>query len=50
VSRILAFKSHLLLLKIFKIDVLEILQWIALYVKIDRPETNNTTTKINQTE
>jgi hypothetical protein len=39
----------LLLLKIFKLDVLEILQQLALYTIIDRPETSNTH-KINQIE
>jgi hypothetical protein len=42
-------KSCLLLLKIFKVDVLEILWQLALYTMIDRPETSNTH-KINQTE
>jgi hypothetical protein len=42
-SRILAFKSCLLLLKIFKINVLEVLRRLALYATIDRPKTNNTT-------
>jgi hypothetical protein len=45
----LAFKSRLLLLKIFKVEVLQILQQLALYATIDRPETNNIH-KINQTE
>jgi hypothetical protein len=39
----------LLLLKIFKVDVLEILWQLALYTMIDRPETRNTH-KINQTK
>jgi hypothetical protein len=39
----------LLLLKIFKIEVLEILWQLALYVMIDRPETGNIQ-KINQIE
>jgi hypothetical protein len=45
----LAFESHLLLLEIFKIEVLEILRQLALYATIGKPETNNTT-RINQTE
>jgi hypothetical protein len=45
----LAFESHLLLLEIFKVEVLEILRQLALYATIDKPETNNTT-RINQTE
>jgi hypothetical protein len=48
-SRTLAFKSHLLLLKIFKVDVLEVLWQLILYVMIDKPKTSNTH-KINQTE
>jgi hypothetical protein len=49
VSRTLAFKSYLLLLKIFKVDVLEVLQWLALYAMIDRPKTSNIH-EINQTK
>jgi hypothetical protein len=45
----LAFESHLLLLEIFKVEVLEILRQLALYAMIGKPETNNTT-RINQTE
>jgi hypothetical protein len=45
----LAFKSCLLLLKIFKVDVLEILRQLALYATLHRPETSNIH-KINQTE
>jgi hypothetical protein len=41
-SRSLAFKSHLLLLKIFEVDVLEVLRWLALYVIINMSETSNT--------
>jgi hypothetical protein len=37
----LAFKSRLLLLDIFKVDVLEILQQFVLYVTIDKPEISN---------
>jgi hypothetical protein len=48
-SRALAFKSHLLLLKMFKVDVLEVLWQLVLYVTIDKPKTSNTH-KINQTE
>jgi hypothetical protein len=39
----LAFKSRLLLLRVFKVDVLEILHGLALDLKIDRPETSNRT-------
>jgi hypothetical protein len=39
----LAFKSSLLLLKVFKVDVLEILWWLTLYSTIGRPERNITT-------
>jgi hypothetical protein len=42
-SRTLAFKSCLLLLKIFEIDVLEVLRWFALYLTIDRLETSKRT-------
>jgi hypothetical protein len=45
----LAFEFHLLLLEIFKVEVLEILRQLALYATIDKSETNNTT-RINQTE
>jgi hypothetical protein len=45
----LAFESRFLLLEIFKVEVLEILRQLALYVTIGKPETNNTT-RINQTE
>jgi hypothetical protein len=45
----LAFKSHLLLLKVFEVEVLEILHRFFLYSTIDRPETSNIH-KINQTE
>jgi hypothetical protein len=45
----LAFKSRLLLLKIFKVDVLEILWQLALYATINRLETSNIH-KINQTK
>jgi hypothetical protein len=48
-SSTLALESHLLLLKIFKVDVLEILQQLALHATIDRLEINNIH-KINQTE
>jgi hypothetical protein len=47
VSRTLAFESCLLLLEIFKVEVLEILQQLALYVTIGKPKTNNTI-RINQ--
>jgi hypothetical protein len=42
VLRTLAFKSHLLLLEILKVEVSEILQQLTLYAMIDMPETNNT--------
>jgi hypothetical protein len=38
----LAFKSHMLLLEILKVEVSEILQQLTLYAMIDMPETNNT--------
>jgi hypothetical protein len=41
VSRTLAFESRLLVLKVFKVDVLEILHRLALYLMIGRPETSN---------
>jgi hypothetical protein len=37
----IAIKSRLLLLKIFKVDVLELLWWLALYATIDRSEISN---------
>jgi hypothetical protein len=43
VSRILAFKSHLLLLEVFEVDVLEVLRWLALYSMISRLETSKRT-------
>jgi hypothetical protein len=49
VSRRLAFKSCLLLLDIFKVEVMEILRQLAFYAMIDRPEINNTI-RINDTE
>jgi hypothetical protein len=39
----------LLLLEVFEVDVLEILQWLALHSTIDRSETSKKT-KINKTE
>jgi hypothetical protein len=48
VSRTLAFKSRWLL-QIFKVEVLEILHRLALYLMISRPEISNIH-KINQTE
>jgi hypothetical protein len=41
VSRTLAFKSRLLLLEIFEVEVLKIFHGLALYSKIGRPETSN---------
>jgi hypothetical protein len=35
----LVFESRLLLLEVFEVDVLEILQQLALYATIDRPKT-----------
>jgi hypothetical protein len=49
VSQALAFKSCLLLLEIYKVDVLEILWRLTLYTTIDRSEISNIH-KINQTE
>jgi hypothetical protein len=49
VLRTLAFKFRLLLLKIFKVDVLEVLRWLALYVMIDKSKTSNIH-KINKIE
>jgi hypothetical protein len=43
VSRILAFKSRLLLLEILEVDVLKILWQLVLYVMIGRPETSKRT-------
>jgi hypothetical protein len=48
-SQTLAFKSHLLLFKILEIDVLEVLQRLALYSMMGRPETRKRT-KINKTK
>jgi hypothetical protein len=49
VSRKLAFKSRLLLLEVFEVDVLEVLHQLALYSMIGRSEISNIP-KINQTE
>jgi hypothetical protein len=43
VSRTLAFKSHLLLLEVFEVDVLEVLHRHALYSTISRLETGKRT-------
>jgi hypothetical protein len=48
VSRTLAFKSRLLLLEVFEVEVLEILHRLALYSMIGRPETSNTQNKSNR--
>jgi hypothetical protein len=48
-SRTLAFKSRLLLLEVFEVEVMEILHRLALYSTIGRPETSNIR-KINQIE
>jgi hypothetical protein len=48
-SRTLAFESHLLMLKVFEVDVLEVLWRFTLYSTISRPETNKEN-KINKTE
>jgi hypothetical protein len=45
----LAFESRLLLLDIFKVEILEILWQVALYVTTGMPKINNTT-RINKTE
>jgi hypothetical protein len=45
----LAFKSRLLLFKVFKVDVLKVLWQLALYAMIDIPKTSNIH-EINQTE
>jgi hypothetical protein len=45
----LAFKSRLLLLDVFKVDVLKILWQLVLYATIDKSETSNTH-EINNTE
>jgi hypothetical protein len=37
------------MLKVFKVDVLEVLRWFTLYSTIGRPETSKRT-KINTTE
>jgi hypothetical protein len=42
-SRTLAFESHLLLLEVFEVDVLEILRRFTLYSMIDRLETSKRT-------
>jgi hypothetical protein len=39
VSRTLAFESHLLMLEVFEVDVLEVLWRFTLYSTICRPET-----------
>jgi hypothetical protein len=49
VSRTLAFESRLLMLKVFKVDVLEVLQRFTLYSTIGRLETSKRT-KINTTK
>jgi hypothetical protein len=43
VSRTLAFESRLMLLDVFKVDVLEILRQLILYAMIDKPETSKRT-------
>jgi hypothetical protein len=45
----LTFESCLLLLEIFKVEVLEILWQLALYMTIDRLETTIHTNKLNRT-
>jgi hypothetical protein len=44
----LAFESRLLLLEVFKVDVLEILQQLVLYKMISRLETSKRTKEIKQ--
>jgi hypothetical protein len=41
----LTFESHMLLLVVFEVDVLEILQRFTLYSTIGRPETSKRTKK-----
>jgi hypothetical protein len=43
VSRTLAFKSLLLMLEVFEVDVQEVLRRFALYSMIDRPKTGKRT-------
>jgi hypothetical protein len=43
VSRALAFESHLLVLEVFEVDVLEVLGRLVLYAMIDGPETSKRT-------
>jgi hypothetical protein len=38
-----AFKSGLLLIYVFKVDILEVLRQLALYTTIGRPETSKRT-------
>jgi hypothetical protein len=45
----LPFKSRLLLLEVFEVDVLEVLHRLTLYLRIGWPKTINIH-KINQTE
>jgi hypothetical protein len=49
VSRTLAFKSRLLHLEVFEVNILEILKWLALYSMIGRLEISKRT-KLNKTE
>jgi hypothetical protein len=49
VSRTLAFESRLLMLEVFKVDVLEVLRWFTLYSMIGRPKTSKRK-KINKIE
>jgi hypothetical protein len=48
-SRTLAFESHLLMLEVFEVDVLEFLRWFTLYSTIGKPGTSKRT-KINTSE
>jgi hypothetical protein len=42
-SRTLAFESHLLMLEVFEVDVLEVLRSLVLYATIGRLETSKRT-------
>jgi hypothetical protein len=49
VSKTLALESRLLMLKVFEVDVLEVLRRFTLYSTLGRPETKKEN-KINKTE
>jgi hypothetical protein len=46
----LAFKSRLLVLEVFEVDVLEILHRFDLYLTIGRPKTSKIQKIVHQTE